>query len=50
MKYLTDVLFSVGFISFEYGLYLYDIKVAFVIGGLLLMLGGLQVAKHGTTE
>ena len=50
MKYLTDVLFSVGFISLEYGLYLYDEKAAFIVGGILLMLGGLQVAKHGTVE
>ena len=47
-KYLSDVLFVVGFTSLEYGLYLLDPIAAFIAGGVLLMISGLMVAKNGT--
>ena len=46
-KWLTELLVLPGFISLEYGLYLHDIKVAFIVGGLILMVAGLMVAKNG---
>jgi len=46
-KWLSELLILPGFISLEYGLYLYDIKAAFLVGGLILMVTGLMVAKNG---
>lgn len=47
-KYISDLFFLSGFISLEYGLYLYDPKISLIAGGILLMITGLMVAKNGT--
>ena len=47
MKYLSDLLFIAGFILLEYGLYLFDIRCALVVGGSILIILSLVVAKHG---
>ena len=46
-KWIAELLFIPGFISMEYGLYLHDIKAALIVGGLLLMIAGIMVAKNG---
>lgn len=46
-KWLAEFLMFPGFISFEYGLYLHDPKLSLIVGGVILMLVGLMVAKNG---
>ena len=46
-KYMMDVVFVVGFISFEYGLYLHDPKAALIVGGVLSMVAGVMGAQNG---
>ena len=46
-KYMMDVMFVVGFISFEYGLYLIDPRAALIVGGVLSMVAGVMGAKNG---
>jgi hypothetical protein len=47
-KWISELLTIPGFFSFEYGLYLYDLRVSLVIGGIILMTLGLMVAKNGS--
>jgi len=49
-KYLSDLLFIAGFILLEYGLYLFDIRCALVVGGSLLIILSLVVAYNGANR
>ena len=46
MSILSDIIITLGFISLMVGLYLYDLKIALVVGGCILILFGLMVARN----
>lgn len=48
-KWVSELLFLPGFVSFEYGLYLHDMKAALMVGGLIFMGLGVRIATNGVT-
>jgi len=51
MRYLNDILFLLGFGAFVCGVGCYDVKAAFVAGGLVLMALGCRTAlSFGTAD
>lgn len=49
-KYLAELLFLPGFIFFEYGLYLVDIKAALMVGGVIFMGLGVKLATNADID
>ena len=48
-KWLAELLFLPGFVSFEFGLYLVDEKAALMVGGLIFMGLGVRLARNADT-